>query len=301
MGGPFSTGVEEMTQLQVNKGQLRRGRVSDVRGEVATCTGRRYQIEDQVGKGGNAGVYRCVDTITGELCAIKFPAYLSTKAEKRFEREIRLLRSLDSPHILPYVDSGRALIEKHENRDPHWIKFVITELAVENLQQAIVERGAPDYVRYAGQFRGLSAGLAAFHDHPERPIHRDIKPENILVTEDRWLLADYGLCSVIAGGGPEISVAGERIGPKFWLSPEAYVQRLCGVNTICAASDVFQLAAVFWYAVTGRHPTGVVTRDDWSGPDRLFGPIYRALQHDLERRPRNGSEFYEEIAAALMT
>src|SRR5438874_6622958 len=53
---------------------------------------------------------------------------------------------------------------------------------------------------------------------------------------------------------------------------------------ISSASDVFQLAAVFWWVVTRRHPSGILTREDWTGAERLFGPVSKALQHSLSRR-----------------
>lgn len=171
------------------------------------------------------------------------------------------------------------------------------ELADCNLQEVIhKEEGPLTYERYAGQFRGLAGALATLHS---KAVHRDIKPENILVAGERWLLSDYGLCTFVSPGDEDLTPEGGNLGPKFWLSPESHNRRLgCG-DTINAASDVFQLAAIFWYVATGRHPTGIVTEDDWTGPKKLFHVLHNSLFHDYTKRPQNGGEFLSLLAEAL--
>ena len=160
------------------------------------------------------------------------------------------------------------------------------------------EQGPMSYEQYAGQFRGLAGALASLHGNAEA-VHRDIKPENILVLGERWLLSDYGLCTLVNPEEEDLTPEGGNVGPKFWLSPEAHNRRLGRGDEICAASDVFQLAAIFWYVVTGRHPCGIVTQEDWTGPDKLFHCLHRSLYHDLSKRPQNGGEFFTELEDAL--
>ena len=173
------------------------------------------------------------------------------------------------------------------------------ELAERNLQDVLRDEAAPlSYEQYAGQFRGLAGALATLHSFA---VHRDIKPENILVAGERWLLSDYGLCTFVNPKEEDLTPVGEvrNIGPKFWLSPEAHNRRLgCG-DQINAASDVFQLAAIFWYVATGRHPSGIVTENDWTGPEKLFDVLHKSLFHDCSKRPQNGGEFFTVLADAL--
>jgi serine/threonine protein kinase len=177
------------------------------------------------------------------------------------------------------------------------LPFIVMELAERNLSQLMVERKtAFPYEDYAAQFRGLSGALAALH---EKAIHRDIKPENILISGDRWLLSDYGLCTAVDPELPDLTGNEEKVGPKFWLSPEAQNKMLKCQDEITRASDVFQLASVFWYAATGRHPLGVVTEHDWTGPQKLFGVLHASLMHDITRRPQTGKEFLEAIETSL--
>ncbi len=61
------------------------------------------------------------------------------------------------------------------------------------------------------------------------------------------MLSDYGLCSYVTPGVDEdLTPDGRNVGPKYWLSPEAHNMRLGCNDDITKASDVFQLAAVFW-------------------------------------------------------
>ena len=84
------------------------------------------------------------------------------------------------------------------------------------------------------------------------------------------------------------------------MSPES-MHRVVGNNDeITKASDVFQLAAVFWFAATKRHPTGIVKVKDWNGPRKMFDVLESALSHDPQSRPQDGREFHERIKAALI-
>ena len=288
-----------LPQFGIDQRQLKSGRIVSPQGQVRSAEGRQYDIEEFLGKGGNASVFRCLEAASGTEYAIKFQGRTGRQSNQRFRREVRLVKSMQAKNSIQYVDSGTEFVTRAGSEDRVPVAFLITELADQDLQSLIAANGPMKYVDCAGQIRGLAAALAALHDHEDQPVHRDIKPENILIAGDRWVLADYGLCSVVAEGDADLTPPDANVGPKFWLSPEAHHRRLRKIDRICAASDVFQLAAVFWYVVTGRHPTGVVCRPDWTGPEKLFAPLHRALQHDLERRPRNGSEFHEEIAAAL--
>ena len=153
------------------------------------------------------------------------------------------------------------------------------------------------YEEYAGQFRGLANALSRLHNIGV--VHRDIKPENILVVGDRLILSDFGLCSKVRREEKDITQQNRNVGPKFWLSPEAHNQRIGCNDRIRMSSDVFQLAAIFWYIVTGRHPSGIVSKRDWSGTDELFECLQHSLYHDHRRRPKDGVVFLKKIESAL--
>ena len=287
------------SQLYFDPQELRKGNYFYFDGRIRTDEGVSYELEDWIDRGGNASVFKGRQRITGDECAIKFLMNTSARGSKRFLREVKLLKSVRGDHIIKYFGSGRVGVKHNRATRDHILPFVVMELADCNLQDVMrTEIGPMNYEQYAGQFRGLAGALASLHDYGEA-VHRDIKPENILVVGERWLLSDYGLCTLVDVEEDDLTPEGGNVGPKFWLSPEAHNRRLGSEDEICAASDVFQLAAIFWYVATGRHPCGTLTMNDWTGPDKLFQCIHRSLYHDLNKRPQNGREFFAELEEAL--
>ena len=115
------------------------------------------------------------------------------------------------------------------------------------------------------------------------------------------MLSDFGLCKFLdpEENGLDVTMEDEKVGPVFWMSPESMNRTLGRGDEITQASDVFQLASVFWFAVTKRHPTGIVTASDWPGPPKVFDVLESALSHDPQYRPKDGREFHERIEEAL--
>ena len=284
-------------QIYFDSEELRKGNFFSLNSEIRTKEGYSYELEDWIGRGGNATVFQCRQRATGEECAIKFLMQPNFRKSKRFLREIKLLKSIAGDHTTRY--HGTGLVKVKHNKDTRYknLPFVVMELADCNLQDVMRQAKGPlSYERYVGQFRGLAETLASLHN---QALHRDIKPENILIVGDRWLLSDYGLCTFVNPDEEDLTVEAQNLGPKYWLSPEAYNRRLgCG-DYISAASDVFQLATIFWYVATGRHPSGIVTEEDWKGPKKLFHLLHRSLLHDYTKRPQNGNEFFTELVDVL--
>ena len=75
--------------------------------------------------------------------------------------------------------------------------------------------------------------------------------------------------------------------------------RIGNGDSITQITDVFQLAVMFWFAATKRHPTGIVRANDWKGPHEMFEVLESALSHDPQSRPQDGREFYKRIEDAL--
>lgn len=260
-----------------------------------------YEIDpgELLGSGGNAIVYGCRSIVSGEEFAIKIQINTQSKRLKRFKREERLLFSLRHNQLMTSVGHGEILL-KSKNHRPRKHPFVIMPLAESNLSNRVKQEKDPlSFDRIAGQFRGLSEALAVLH---ERAIHRDIKPENVLIRGDTWLLSDFGLCRFLdpKENGSDVTMDDEKVGPAFWMSPESMNRSLGREDEITKTSDVFQLAAVFWFAATGRHPTGIVSFTDWHGPRSVFKVLSSALSHDPSKRPQDGKAFHEQIEAALL-
>ncbi|AYQ57228.1 Serine/threonine protein kinase [Bathymodiolus thermophilus thioautotrophic gill symbiont] len=256
--------------------------------ELVQTDGVIYTINEAIGSGGNAEVYKCVNEATGNEYAIKFQTRLQKKRLKRFDKEIELNKKINHKHLIKYIDSGEY--KKYP--------FIVMNIAEKNLTQLFKDKENFAKEEYFAQFRGLSEALACLH---KEAIHRDIKPDNILISNGVWLLSDYGLCKFDDDAKQDsITKDGEKVGPAFWMSPEANNLN-CGINDdISKSSDVFQLASIFWLIVNKTHPTGILKKEDWSGPEKLFKPIFDALHNDKSIRPKDGNEFAQQINKAII-
>ena len=145
-----------------------------VRGDIRTREGSSFDLEEWIGRGGNAAVFRCQQRVTGDEYAIKFLLRLNPHTRARFRREIRLLQTIDGDHITRYCGDGYVTVTPRLGGRRKKIPFLVMELADRNLSQVISELNNPlRYEQYAGQFRGLARALASLH---EFAVHRDIKP-----------------------------------------------------------------------------------------------------------------------------
>lgn len=266
---------------------------------IVTSHGRRYELDEEIGSGGNGVVYRCYDVANGEAFAAKILNTTKQNRMRRFDQEIAVLQMLDHQHVIRCFGSGRMVAEFVGTRGTYRkeIPFCILELADCNLIKHLeLNEWRIPYEQYIAQFRGLASALADLHRHA---IHRDIKPENILVVGEKWTLADLGLCAPNEAMLPAITYHDEPIGPKFFMSPEAVNRVVCKRGEIVAASDIFQIASVFWTVINRSHPTGIVTRGDWHGPEGLFELLASCLAHDASARPANGGIFRDRLETAV--
>ena len=272
--------------LDISKDKKNFYEISD---KVKTDSGNIYEIGDYLGSGGNAVVYEAFDFENKEY-AIKFNLNLGEKNITRFKQEIRVLQNISHPHLLKYIDEG-SIVAKNRNEDVQ-IPFMIMEKADLNLRDYLKKKGRLDYSEYMSQFCGLSEALSKL------VVHRDIKLENILIIGEKWVLSDLGLCSFLSEEEHEdITGMNEKVGPKYWMSPEA-INRMYDVNQkIIPASDVFQLASVFWFVINGKYPQGIVCEEDWSNKRDMetCKLLLKSLSFNAVKRPQNGTEFFNEF------
>lgn len=273
-------------------------RIEDI---IKSDSDNQFEVQDRIDSGGNAVVHKCADIVSGDEYAIKFHLSVGTRRLKRFKQEIELLKHIKHDQLIKYIDDGKInaiVVEKNRKRripllpKSRRLQFLIMSLAEVNLKDYLKsQRKNISYEEYIAQFKGLASALAALH---QKAIHRDIKPENILIKGETWLLSDLGLCEFIERP-QDITLEYEPIGPRYWMSPEA-LNKLVGNNDdITKASDVFQLCSIFWFVVTGRHPSGILTIDDWTGPANIFTPIFQSLSHNSLNRPSDANQLLEQL------
>src|SRR3954465_11126915 len=134
----------------------------------------RYEVEREIGRGGNARIFLARDT-NGHPVALKIlhPELLVSVAAERFLREIKLASRLDHPHIAKLLDSGE--------RDwvVYYVMTYVEGLSLRELMTQGHRMSIPDTLRLAGDLLD-----ALDHAHARGIIHRDVKPENVVMSPE---------------------------------------------------------------------------------------------------------------------
>jgi len=244
----------------------------------------RYAVEDQVGQGGMAVVYRARDLKHDRIVAIKVlkPELAQALGPDRFLREIKLTAQLSHPHILPLLDSGEA---------DGMIFYVMPFVEGESLRHRLKREGRIPTDEALRITREVADGLESAHRRGV--IHRDVKPENILLEEGHAVVADFGIARAVAESSEQkLTITGMAVGTPEYMSPE---QMLGGRGaTIDVRTDVFALGCVLYELLTGKPPDRF-TSERASLPDAIARPLKRALSLEPEKRFASVAEF----AAAL--
>ena len=201
----------------------------------------RYTLEDVLGRGGMAVVYRGRDEELGRPVAVKILADNLAGDEafrERFLREARLAARVAHPNIVDVYDWG----EGDDGRPYIVMEYVDGETAGELLAR----RGKlePDEaVELAVQVCG---GLE--HAHAAGLVHRDIKPQNLLLRPDGTLkIVDFGIAR--AEHGTRLTEVGSVLGTAAYLAPEQ-----AAGGEITPAADIYALGVVLYELLTGRTP-----------------------------------------------
>jgi serine/threonine protein kinase len=201
----------------------------------------QYQIEREIGKGGNARIYLARDG-SGRRVALKIlhPELLVSVAADRFLREIRLSSQLEHPHIARLLDSGE--------RD--WIVFyVMTYVEGPTLREHL---GHVSRLPFAEAVRLADNLLDALeHAHRHDIVHRDVKPETIVLGPEGAVLLDFGIArAVSAAGSDRLTRSGIAVGTSTYMSPE----QITALKEIDHRSDIYSLGCVLFECLAGRPP-----------------------------------------------
>ncbi len=207
-----------------------------------------YEIEEEIGRGGMAVVYRARQRALNRTVALKILGgpLLSARAIHRFSNEGRTAARLKHPHIVPIYDQGRL-------SGGYYLAMELVEgqtlSQMLGRQQRSTAAKAPNYRRIATDFAALADALQ--HAHDQRIVHRDIKPQNILVGVDgRYRIADFGLARVLED--PGVTMTGDVLGTPAYMAPE----QADGCCTADARSDIYSLGATLYEVLTLRRPFG---------------------------------------------
>ncbi len=201
----------------------------------------RYRIEALLGRGGMGAVYRALDTLVGDLVALKtldLGGAPSDATVERFRREVRLARRITHPNVARTHDLGEA-----EGR--HFLTMELIEGA--DLQSLLAREGRLHPSRALRIGLAIAEGLAAAH--AAGVVHRDLKPANVLVERGgRVVLTDFGIARAEFDERAAHRTAG-TVGTPLYMAPE----QLRGEATD-ARTDVYALGLVLFELLAGAEP-----------------------------------------------
>jgi len=244
-----------------------------------------YRIVSKLGEGGMGVVYRATDTKLNRDVAIKVlpPAFAEDAARmQRFEREARVLASLNHPNIAAIhgIEQGAIVMELVEGA---------------NLTGPVPIEMALDYACQ------IAAGLGAAHE--KGIVHRDLKPANIRVTPNGQIkILDFGLAKATdvapapdSTQSPTVSLAvtqaGVVLGSAAYMSPEQ-----ARGKPVDKRADIWAFGVILFELLTGRKLFGggetvsdvlaslIAREPDLSTVPERVRPVLKAC---LEKDPRN--------------
>ena len=266
---------------------------------LARLLSGRYQVEQELGRGGMGIVYLARDVALDRQVAIKLlPPELTTAPglRARFLQEARTAARLAHPNIVPIhaVEDAGELV---------W--FVMGYIAGETLAERVRRAGPLTPADATRMVQECAWALAYAHQHGV--VHRDVKPENILLERGtgRALLTDFGIAQV-----EQSAIATPRnavLGTARTVSPEQ-----AAGEPQDGRSDLYSLGVTAFYALTGRYPfeaegagallvqhAAVAPLPVASVRPGLPGGLATAVDRCLEKSPAARYASGEELAAAL--
>ena len=207
---------------------------------IGKVVSRRFRVEEVIGSGGMAVVYRAFDLKTHQTVALKVLREEYEHDEEyreRFQREAEVGRRLNHPNIVNLVDSGAVGGVRYialEYVDGKTLKDIIQQQGTMQQEEA---------VHYALQI------LAALgHAHSRKIIHRDIKPQNLMVTRSGQLkMGDFGIAGI--ADTKTLTGDGSVIGSVHYFSPE----QAKGMRAT-EASDLYSVGVILYEMLTGHVP-----------------------------------------------
>jgi hypothetical protein len=264
----------------------------------------RYRLEEQVGQGGMAVVWRGWDTQLRRIVAVKvLHAHLNAREEirRRFDREAHAVARLHHPHILDVYDFSGPQAEP---------SYLVTEFIRGETLRSFAERHPFDPPELAAACL-LPIAEALQHAHAAGVVHRDLKPENIMVRDDGVVkLTDFGIAALL-DPDEKFTATGSILGSPAHLAPETIEGKPADPR-----SDLFSFGTILYWLSCGQLPYHASTpaallrsilegkRQDPrqirpSLSDAQAKVISRCMQNDPAKRYQSALELKDDLLQLL--
>jgi len=256
--------------------------------DIQPLANGRYKLEEPLGMGGMATVYRAMDGALQVERAIKLLSkdlISHQKLRTRFITEARTMARLRHPNVVTVFD-----VSVDEARP-----FIVMEMIEGGSLGDLIQKHGRLAVKLACDLvAGALQGVQAAHD--QGVVHRDLKPDNILLTlEGIPKVTDFGIAHVDNLAMP-LTRTGTVMGTLAYMSPE---QRT-SARDADARSDVFAMGATLYVAITGKEPFDIfatnVQDELLSGiPDAVAAVIRKACQYRPDDRFASATEMSDVL------
>ncbi len=261
----------------------------------------KYQIIEEIGRGGYGVIYKALDPVIGRFVAIKYCHETDDEYKRRLYREARAAGRLNHPNIVTIYEFG-----EHEGRP-----YIVEEyLEGEDLSQKIHRKEKLSYYIKINYLVQVARGLA--YAHKMGIVHRDIKPSNIRVLpSDSVKILDFGIARIIKGRVTAITKPGIAIGTAYYIAPE-----IIGGSSADHRSDIFSFGVVAYELLSYKlpffadnvhilfykivsEPHVPLSKVIPACPQEIEEVIEKCLKKDPEERYRDTSELVADLEKIL--
>ncbi len=210
---------------------------------IGRVLGHRYVLQEIIGVGGMAVVYKAHDNIDNKTVAVKIlkdEHRANDEFRRRFKNESKAIAVLSHPNIVKVFDVSFG----------ETVQYIVMEyIEGVTLKEYIQNKGVIDWreaVLFASQIL-----KALQHAHTRGVIHRDIKPQNIMLLSDNKTIkvADFGIARFNNKSDTRTMADGSAIGSVHYISPE----QARGVN-VDNRTDIYSVGVVLYEMITGQLP-----------------------------------------------
>ena len=254
----------------------------------------KYELHEQLGKGGFGTVYRATDTSLGREVAIKLlhpQLMVDEEFIHRFRKEAKILAAMDNNNIVTIYEmdevDGRIFIS-------------MRYLSGKSLKDLIKDHGRIPFEKAFTILKQVANGLS--DAHAKGLVHRDLKPENILFdSHGNAVITDFGLVKAATEGS---SFSIDRVvGTPNYIAPEIWRGK-----SASNASDIYSIGCILYEMLTGEvlfkgdNVADVMTKHVLDGPkikNGLSEHLLEVLQKVLTKDPSNRYQSINDLVSAL--